>query len=163
MKKIQKLFFVEDDPLFLRVYIDFFSKEGFEVETADNGLKALGKLESMEKLPSLIVIDMMMPEMNGLEFLRVAKSNPRYKRIPVIMLTNLNSQSDVEQAYILGAILYLVKTDYSPKEVVGKIKEILSAYKNESSVHEVSVPVKDLPEKKADSPKPASKTSTPAI
>ena len=144
MKRIPKILFVDDDPLFLRVYRDFFSREGFETVTAESGLKAIGALESMEKLPDLMVLDVMMPDMNGFELLKIIKNNPRYKRIPVVMLTNLNNENQVQQAYMLGAILYLVKVDYGPKEIAEKIKEIASAYKPDFGVPEVKVETKDI-------------------
>ena len=144
MKKIRLVLCVDNNSSFLRTCEDLFSRDGFEAATADSGLKTVEMLGSMKKLPDLVVINVMMPDMNGFELLKIIKNNPRYKRIPVVMLTNLNNENQVQQAYMLGAILYLVKVDYGPKEIAEKIKEIASAYKPDFGVPEVKVETKDI-------------------
>jgi CheY-like chemotaxis protein len=69
-----------------------------------------------------------MPKMNGLELLEKLKADPATKKIPVIMLTNLAGQADAEKAITLGAVKYIVKSEYEPKQIVNMVKEILAGY-----------------------------------
>lgn len=130
-----KILLVDDDPLLVRMYQTKFELDGNKVITAANGLIALEKVK--EYKPDIILLDIMMPQMNGLEVLAALKKDEGTKTIPVIMLTNVSaSDTDVTKGLELGAVAYLVKANYTPKEVVQKVKEILAAY------------VKDLPEVK---------------
>jgi CheY-like chemotaxis protein len=100
-------------------------KKGFSVITIDSGLKALAMLETMAKLPNLIILDVLMPSLNGLEVLKVLKLNPRYKTIPVFMWSNLNEKDDVKKALSIGAAYYLAKIDSPPSEVLEKIEKVI--------------------------------------
>jgi len=108
------------------MYEAAFKFEKYEVDIAHNGKDGLEKLK--KNRPSLILLDIMMPKMNGIDVLREMKADPRYKGIPVVMLTNLSGSKDVEEALSLGAVKYIVKSKYKPKEVVAQIKEILAGY-----------------------------------
>lgn len=121
---------VDDDPLLVRMYQTKFESDGYTVQTASDGLSAIDKLK--EYKPDLILLDVMMPKMNGLDVLKKLKSQAETKGIPVVMLTNVGS-SDADEAVglELGAVAYLVKANYTPKEVVQKVKEILGGYKRE--------------------------------
>jgi DNA-binding NarL/FixJ family response regulator len=70
----------------------------------------------------------MMPKMNGLETLDKLKANPDTQKIPVVMLTNLAGQQDAEEALLKGAIKYIIKSEYEPKQVVDMVKEVLAGY-----------------------------------
>ena len=145
-----KVFIAEDDPLMARLYERVFKLEGFEVEIGSDGEEAITKLEMMEKKPTLILLDIMMPKLSGFDVLRHIKTKLNLKNIPVVMLTNLAGQDDAEKALELGAVLYLVKSQYEPKEIVNKVKEIIKGYTRDQEVTEapsVSVPVKKLPSK----------------
>lgn len=142
-----KILIVEDDPLLVGLYEKAFELAGYEVETAFNGKDGLGKLESTDKKPAIILSDVMMPEMNGLELLEKIKASPALKDIPVVMLTNLAGDKDAERALSLGAVTYLVKSQYQPKEVVAKVKELVVAYTRDGDVPETKVAVKKLEEK----------------
>lgn len=120
-----KLLFIDDDPLVLNICNEFFTKKGFDVITIDSGLKALGMLEIMAKLPDLIILDVLMPSLNGLEVLRVLKLNPRYRTIPVFMWSNLTEKDDVKKALSIGAVYYLAKIDSPPAEVLEKIETVI--------------------------------------
>ncbi len=121
-----KILIVEDDPLMQRMYQKVFSLEKYEVTTADNGEDALLKVHASR--PHLILLDIMMPKVNGLQVLEKLKSDPDTKTIPVIMLTNLAGTQDAENALEKGAIKYIVKSEYEPKSIVNMVKEIVSAY-----------------------------------
>lgn len=121
-----KILIVEDDPLMSRMYQKIFKFEGYEVEIAENGEEGLKKVKSFQ--PTLIILDIMMPRKNGLEVLVTLKENEDTKKIPVVVLTNLAGQSDADKALSLGAVKYIVKSEYDPKEVTNMIKEVLAGY-----------------------------------
>jgi CheY-like chemotaxis protein len=118
-----KILVVEDDPTVLRLYQNAFSLEGFEVDIAHDGEEGLAKAKSLH--PSLILLDVMMPKMNGLEVLDHLKSDPDTQPIPVIMLTNLYGEKAEETALSKGALKYLIKSDIDPQKAVQIAKEIV--------------------------------------
>jgi CheY-like chemotaxis protein len=123
-----KILIVEDDPLMLRMYQKIFTLEQYNVEIATNGEEALEKLRTETEKPTIILMDIMMPKMNGLEALDKLKANPDTQHIPVVMLTNLAGQQDAEGALLKGAVKYIVKSEHEPKEIVDMVKEILAGY-----------------------------------
>lgn len=138
------LFLAEDDPLMSRMYERAFKLSGYNIEMAADGDEAISKLEKMEVLPTVILLDIMMPKQNGFDVLKHIKENDKLKKIPVIMLTNLAGQEDAEKALSMGAVLYLVKSQYDPKEIINKINEIITASSRDDGVPNVKVEVKDL-------------------
>lgn len=138
------IFMAEDDPLMSRMYERAFKANGYALELASDGEEAVSKLEKMETAPTIMLLDVMMPKKNGFDILRQIKQNEKLKNAPVVMLTNLAGQADAEKALSLGAVLYLVKSQYDPKQVVDKIKEILAASSRGDEVPKVSVGVKDI-------------------
>jgi len=121
-----KILITEDDPLMSRLYQKIFIFEGHEVETAENGEVGLEKVRSYK--PDIILLDVMMPKMNGLQVLEKLKLDPETKSIPVIMLTNLAGQQDAETALSKGAVKYIVKSEHEPKEIADIVKEVLAGY-----------------------------------
>jgi CheY-like chemotaxis protein len=121
-----KIFIVEDDPLMSRMYQKIFTFEGYEVEMAGDGEEALTKLPTAN--PTIILLDVMMPKMNGLQVLEKLKADPATNHIPVVMLTNLAGQQDAETALSKGAVKYIVKSEHEPKEVADMVKEIIAGY-----------------------------------
>ena len=129
--RLAKLLLVDDDSLMVRMYQKKLVNDGYEVVTASDGAKALDILKTTT--PDLILLDIMMPGMNGLEVLKNIKTNPSMAKIPVIMLTNVGgAEDDVDSALELGAVAYLTKAGNRPAAVVAKVKEILAGY-----VHEI--------------------------
>ncbi len=121
---------VDDDQLLVRMYQKKLENDGYIVETADDGNVALGKIKSFK--PDLILLDIMMPTINGFEVLESLKKSRLTSRIPVILLTNLGaSEEDVQRGMDLGAVTYIVKAGNRPNVVVSKVKEILSGYVRE--------------------------------
>ncbi len=142
------IFLIEDDPLMVRMYEKAFKLSGYEVEMAFDGEEALAKLEAAKSKPTLILLDIMMPKLNGLEVLRRLKQDANLKNIPVIMLTNLAGEADAEKALGLGAVLYLVKSQYEPRQIVDKVKEIIGGYARKEDIPEVKVATKDIKDNK---------------
>jgi CheY-like chemotaxis protein len=123
-----RILIIEDDPLMLRMYQKIFTFEGFEVEVAGNGEEGLDKIRTLDPKPALVMLDVMMPKMNGLQVLEKLKLDPTTKAIPTVMLTNLAGQQDAETALSKGAVRYIVKSEHEPKETAEIIKEILAGY-----------------------------------
>ena len=121
-----KLLIVEDDPLMSRMYQKIFTFEGYEVEMAGDGQEGLDKVRATK--PTMVLLDVMMPKLNGLQVLEKLKADPETKDIPVVMLTNLAGEQDAEAALSKGAIKYIIKSEYEPKEVADMVKEILAGY-----------------------------------
>lgn len=121
-----KILIVEDDPLMARMYKKIFTFENYEVEIAVDGEEGLLKVRSFK--PTLILLDIMMPRMNGFQMLERLKADPDTKKIPIIILTNLAGQRDAERALEMGAIKYIVKSEHEPKEITDMIKAILEGY-----------------------------------
>ncbi len=121
-----KVLIIEDDPLMSRMYQKIFSFEKYEVEMAGDGEEGLAKAARVN--PTIILCDVMMPKMNGMQVLDSLKSNPATKSIPVIMLTNLAGQQDADTALSKGAVKYIVKSEHDPKEVASLVKEVIAGY-----------------------------------
>lgn len=121
-----KILIVEDDRLLVTMYKQKFEKDGYEVSTAFDGAEGLKKIR--EEKPTLVLLDIMMPKMHGLEVLEEAKRDPETKDIPIVLLTNLaRGEEDINRGLELGAIAYLVKSQLRPSQVVAKVKELLAA------------------------------------
>jgi DNA-binding response OmpR family regulator len=138
------LLVVEDDPLISRMYEKAFKMSGHDISVAGDGEKALEMLQKGENKPTLIMLDVMMPKMNGFDVLRKLKEDEKLKNIPVILLTNLAGQEDAEKGLELGAVLYLVKSQYTPKQIVQKVEQIIESYSRKDNIPEVNVKVKDI-------------------
>ena len=129
MDQKKKIFLMEDDKFLLKLYSDKLNREGFEVSMAITGEEGLGKVAA-EK-PDLVLLDIILPQKNGFDILSEIKLNPATKNIPVIILNNRGQDSDIKTGFELGAVDYLVKTDFS----ITKLPEILRKYLISSSQH----------------------------
>ncbi|HOZ56488.1 MAG: Alkaline phosphatase synthesis transcriptional regulatory protein PhoP [Parcubacteria group bacterium ADurb.Bin316] len=118
-----KILLVEDDPFLSSMYSTKFEIENFFVLSAEDGERGL-KLALTEK-PDIILLDILMPKMNGFEVLEKLKADEKTKSIPVILLTNLNQKDEIEKGLSLGANDYLIKAHFMPSEVVDKIKKVM--------------------------------------
>lgn len=125
-----KILLVDDDALLVRMYQKKFENDGYEVETANDGDVILTKVSKSK--PDLILLDIMMPKINGLDVLKKLQENKVTKKIPVILLTNVGgSDEDVNRGLELGAVSYIIKALNRPSLVVAKVKEILGGYVHE--------------------------------
>lgn len=118
-----KLLIVEDDELMLRMYTKLLSYVGFETVVAKDGEEGLEKAKT-EK-PSLIVLDIMMPKINGLDVLKALKAEKDTQNIPVVLLTNVSDDDVLTEAFKLGATGYLIKSQIANNELVEEIKQYL--------------------------------------
>lgn len=113
----------EDDTFLSGMYVTKLTMEHYTVELATDGAMALDKARELH--PDLLLLDVLMPKMNGFDVLRQLKGDPATADIPVILLTNLGQKSDVQEGLDLGAADYLIKAHFMPSEVVEKIKRLL--------------------------------------
>jgi CheY-like chemotaxis protein len=121
----KKILIVEDDSFVMDIYQTKLTQSGFDVMLATNGLEAIKKIEKENNLPDLILLDIIMPYMGGLEVLKKIKENDRCKHIPVILLTNLSQKEEIEEGLKLGASDYLIKSHFTPSEVLEKVANYL--------------------------------------
>lgn len=110
------------------MYVTKLTMEHFQVELATDGEAGLKKALSVH--PDLILLDVLLPKMNGFDVLKNIKVDPALANVPVIMLTNLGQKTDVNQGLDLGAADYLIKAHFMPSEVVEKIKHHLQAVRD---------------------------------
>jgi CheY-like chemotaxis protein len=120
-----KVLMIEDDALMIRMYQRIFTLSGYEIEVAVDGIEGYDKAKSFK--PDLILLDVMMPKMNGLQTLEKLKSDETTKQIPVFMLTNLANKPDAEKAIQNGAVKYLIKSEYEPKQLLEIVKDYFAA------------------------------------
>ncbi|EKD49205.1 MAG: hypothetical protein ACD_63C00228G0004 [uncultured bacterium] len=123
MERKPKILIVEDDRDLVEMYETKFKMEGFDVLKVDNGVPATPMAKS-EK-PDLILLDIVMPEMDGFEVLKKLKASDSTKGIPVILLTNLGQEADVKKGMDMGAVDYLIKANFTPNEVVEKARKTM--------------------------------------
>jgi len=120
-----KILVVEDEPALNEAYKMILKSHDYEVEVAHDGAEALAKTANFN--PELILLDLRMPKMNGLEFLEKYDLHGAHPDVKVIVFTNYNAQNDIDRAYELGAERYILKAWVSPKELIQLVKEALSA------------------------------------
>lgn len=120
---MKKILFVEDESSLQRTFGDILKQSGYEMISALDGETGLRLAQN--EMPDLILLDLILPKIDGFEVLKRLKENPKTKKIPVIILTNLEGMEDVDKALELGATTFLVKTQYTLEEVIEKIEKAL--------------------------------------
>ena len=122
--KTKKVLLIEDDPDQVSLYRTAFELAGIELLEAANGIKGLAVAK--EERPNLILCDLVMDTMDGMEVLKRLKADAQTKNIPVVMLTNLNKKSLYLQAENLGALDFWAKTEVMPQEIISRVEKIIS-------------------------------------
>ena len=120
---MKKILFIEDEAALQKTFGDILGQEGHKMISAMDGEEGFRLAKSEQ--PDLILLDLILPKLNGFEVLKRLKEEKATEDIPVIVLTNLEGMGDVEKALELGAMTYLVKANYSLEEVLQKIKQAL--------------------------------------
>lgn len=123
--KGRKILIVDDDLFLLDMYAMKFRDEGFVVEVAHGATEALVKLENHEIEPEVILSDVLMPGMDGFEFLRKLREKSLLYKFKIMILSNLGQKEEIEMGMDLGAKDYIVKAHHTPTEVVEKVKKLL--------------------------------------
>jgi len=120
MKK--KILIIEDDSFLIDLYKTKLEKEDFEVEVAESGEKGLEKLK--EKDFDLLVLDIVLPKLNGFEILEKIKEEKNKKNLKIIVLSNLSQKEEIKRALSFGVEKYLIKAYFTLAEVIEEIKKI---------------------------------------
>lgn len=116
----------EDEEDLREMYTMALFAKGYEVLEAANGIEALDWLEKRPESIALILLDVVMPGMDGFETLEKIRKDERFRKIPVLVSTNLDNEDDKKQAMSLGAKDYFVKSQHTPAELVGEVQMVLS-------------------------------------
>lgn len=122
---MKKILIVEDDVFISEMYAKKLQKAGFEVISVRDGQEAISKLE--EIMPDLVLLDIVLPKIDGFEVLKTIKTDPKFKKIKVALLTNLGEGENIKKGLELGADAYLIKAHSIPSEIIEKVKEILES------------------------------------
>ena len=126
---MKKILIIEDDPFLSEMYAAKFIENNFETEVASDGKLGLVKIEEFR--PDLVLLDIVLPKMDGFEVLKKIKEKEELREIPIVLLTNLGQKNEVEKGLALGAQEYIIKAHFTPTAVVAKVKEILKSKNNE--------------------------------
>lgn len=137
----QTILVVEDTDLLRRMYVDRLTQDGYRVLAAADGLEALNLMRT--DCPDLVLLDLIMPMMSGLEVLERSKADARLREIPVLVLSNLGQDEDIRRCVELGAYDYLIKNDARPAEIAAKIKRILAAYDDKTHAAAYRLQIRD--------------------
>jgi len=119
-----KIAIIEDDQVISQMYRMKFEADGFDVQLANNGKHGVELAEAFS--PDIILLDLQMPEMNGVEALEIIRKNEWGKNIPVIILTNLGEEEAPKELRSLGIHSYIVKANLTPRQVAQRVKEALN-------------------------------------
>lgn len=120
---MKKILIIEDEKFLLEMYQSRFEKEDYQVLAAMSGRVGL-ELAQKEK-PDLIILDILMPGMDGYEVIKKLKKDSQTEKIPILVFSNLGQQEEINQGLKLGADDYVVKTDLTPSELINKVERML--------------------------------------
>lgn len=124
--KKTKVLIIEDDTYISDMYKIKLETAGFEVFSATDGMEGIKRLS--EKKPDIILLDIIMPKIDGFSVLKMIKKNEEFAKIPVVLLTNLGQKENIERGIKFGAASYIIKAHFTPSEVVEKIKDVLKKF-----------------------------------
>jgi len=119
----KKVLVVDDEESVREIYRREFTNSGFAVATAADGEDGL--LKAAEQKPDVILLDIMLPKMSGIDVLRSLKENELTKKMPVLLLTNLGEETIIKEGFELGADGYLLKVSYTPAQVVEEVRKVV--------------------------------------
>lgn len=115
---------IEDDILLVSVLAKNIEKAGYHVESVGNAEEALKRLEGYR--PEIILLDILLPGLNGFDFLQIVKKDERLNGIPIIILSNFGSKDDIDKGLVMGADAYLIKANVMPEDILKKIDLVLA-------------------------------------
>jgi DNA-binding response OmpR family regulator len=117
----KRILIIEDDAFLLNILKSKLEREGYKAITAEDGQKAAELLK--EERPSLILLDIMLPQKSGFEFMEEVAKDPASSKIPIFIISNLGQETDIERGKALGAKEYYVKAKLSIDDLVNEIKK----------------------------------------
>lgn len=122
---MRKILIIEDDQELSRMYERAFQLNGYDVELVFDGKEAIEKITHMPEKPAVVILDVLIPTISGLDVLRTIKQNENLKHIPVIVLTNSFKKENAGLFLSLGANSYVIKIENDPKHIVQKVNQLL--------------------------------------
>ncbi|MEI7621644.1 MAG: response regulator [Candidatus Moraniibacteriota bacterium] len=125
LKNKNIILIAEDEEDLMEIYTISFAREEVEILQARNGMQALEILEKNSQKIDLLILDIMMPKLNGFEVLEKIRQNEQFRDLSIIMSTNLDDEDDKKQAFQLGAKAYFVKALRTPSELVAQVRMLL--------------------------------------
>lgn len=125
MEQKKIILLVEDDPFLSDMYVTKFTESGYDIKAAMDGQQGLDLLNGGLR-PDMALLDIVMPKMDGIELLTAIKNDEKLKGIPVVLLTNLGQETDIQKGMELGALDYLVKAHFTPSEVVKRVESLFA-------------------------------------
>ena len=120
---MKKVLIVEDDQLIFSILSRELSDAGYQVANAFDGEQAISVTK--EQHPDLVLLDILLPRKNGFEVLQTLKEDAELAKIPVVILSNLGQPEDIQKGRELGAIDYMVKVEFEPKQILAKVRTLL--------------------------------------
>ncbi len=120
---MHKILIVEDEDVLRNAYVNVFTIENFSVSSAPNGQAALQEIKKFK--PHIIILDVLMPVMNGIEFLKHADIANNHPTTKVLVLSNLSDKETIDQVTSLGASKHVIKSSLSPSELVSTVRSLL--------------------------------------
>jgi CheY-like chemotaxis protein len=120
---MKKILIIEDEEIVLSLLQKKLGKEGYEVYIAKDGKEGIKKIK--EVVPDLILLDIVMPKMDGFGVMEEKNKDKKLKSIPVIVVSNSGQPVEIDRAKYLGAQDWLIKTEFDPQEVIKKVKKII--------------------------------------
>ena len=129
---MKKILLVEDDPATVDVYRSVFERAGFDIEILKSGREGLERLKKIDKgekeKPDLVLLDLILPDVNGINILEKARKNKSLKNIPFFILTNYTDPSSEEKIWKLGVEKYIIKANYTPDQLIKLIKNWFNSH-----------------------------------
>lgn len=138
-----KVVVVEDDALLAKMYVKLLDFEHHQVVIASNGETALDMIKTEQ--PDLVLMDVMMPKMNGLQALEQLKRMPETKNIPVVVMSNLVNVNSAEEVLARGAVRYVDKSQYDPRQVAALVSEVVNSQPASANPTPAPQPVQSAP------------------
>ena len=127
-KKKPIILVVEDNPLISEMYIYKLKLEWYDAHLASDGVEAIRFIFEWEITPEIIILDIMMPNMNGFDALEKIRSDSRFDETKIIIFSNLNERKDRERCFALGADDFLLKATVTPKDLIVHVGDLLNQY-----------------------------------
>ena len=124
MKTGKHILIIEDDELLREIYATKLTMEGFAVDTAVDGMEGLEK--ATHKEPDMILLDMIMPRMTGLEFLKAYRPSTNHPKVKTLIMSNKSSTNEMNQAKTMGVLDYLIKSQHTPQDIAERVRNYLA-------------------------------------
>lgn len=121
MEQNKKILIIDDEKLIVKAFQDHLTRKGYDIEVAFDGEEGFTKVKEFK--PELILLDILMPKMDGITLLKKLKEDPETKPIPVIMITNLEKKESVAETEELGSLVYLVKSNHGLEDINNEIEK----------------------------------------